>query len=262
MKKINFLVVCSLLATCFLACNDDDETTNPKPVITSFTVESEVGGGNTIALGGMISFEFDAEMQTNDKIESYHLEIHDEPASGLAADEYILIDEEFEVGGLRNTHVHDHVEVPVDANTGKYHFHLTVTSAEGYTETKEMELQIIENKNAPSVSNFSVSKKSGSGDYQVGDIVVISFTAKAVEGNTLKNYHLEIHDEPASGKLEDEFKLVDEDFTTNFEGLTEAVISHEVEVKDGGAKGKYHVHLHVTDNKNNATAKADEITIK
>lgn len=263
MRKLNLIIVAVLItATMFVSCKKEETPTlEPKPVISNFTVGNEVGGGSTLILGGLISFEFNAEMKTGDKLKSYHLEMHDEPASGLAADEYKVIDEEFDVSGLRNTHIHDHIEIPLDANTGNYHFHLTVTSQDGYTTSKETHLSVEENTNAPVISNFSVTNKSGSTDFQVGDILIVSFEASAKNDITLKSYHLEIHDEPVSGELEDEFKLVDDEFTADFANESSVVINKEIEIKQGGTKGKYHVHLHVYDNQNNGAAKADEISI-
>lgn len=264
MKKTNLFKLVPILGILFLfSCeNDKEDNAETKPAITAFSVGNEVGGTESVQLGGIISFEFDAEMKTNDKIISYYLEMHDEPASGLAADEYKIIDKEFEIGGLRNTHVHDHIEVPLEANTGNYHFHLTVTSENGYTSSKEAHLTVVDNNNAPEVSDFTVTNKSGNATINTGDTLIVSFTAKAKSGNTLKEYHLEIHDEPNSGKLEDEFKLVNKTFTADFANLSEATIQHETEVVAGGESGNYHIHLHIFDNENNGVAKVDEITIQ
>ena len=264
MKKLSVFILSAFLAFSFVGCNDDDDNngSESKPVISNFSVESEARGGNTITTGGIISFEFDVNMESSDKLSKYHIEIHDEPESGLAADEYKIIDEDFtDIDGLRNTHIHDHIEVPVEASTGNYHFHLTVTSQEGYTATEEAKLEVVENPNAPSVTDLSITNKNGGTTLSLNDVIVVKFTAEAKNGATLKNYHLEIHDEPASGKIEDEYKLVDDEFSDNFKGKDKTTVSHEITITEKASTGKYHFHLHVYDEKNNGTAKTDELNV-
>lgn len=263
LRTTAFLLLGLGLVTFFSTSCEKDEEVNEKPVITDLKVGHEDGSSDPFNLGGVICLEFNVEMENDDKLKSYHVEIHDEPASGLVADEYKIIDEEFDISGLRNTHIHDHIEIDVEANTGNYHFHLTVTSENGFTSSEEAHLVVIDNPNAPAVSNFSVANKNGGTTYAVGDIIVVSFDAEAKNGATLDNYALEIHDEPDSGLLEDETNLVEEEnFTANFQGLTTANVSQEVEITAGGKiPGHWHIHLHVSDNADNVTAKVDEINI-
>ncbi len=117
------------------------------------------------------------------------------------------------------------------------------------------------NPNAPLVENFSVKNKNGKSTFAKGDTLIVSFKATANGNNTLGKYFLEIHDEPASGKVSDEHKLVDAEFTNNFKALNSTTINHEVIIGNEGSNGKYHVHLHVYDSKNYAIAKTDEITV-
>ena len=65
----------------------------------------------------------------------------------------LLIDGEWEFdsvyiefSGLRNTEFHKHIEVPIDAETGDYHFHFSVTDMEGSQTVFEDEVEILWDK--------------------------------------------------------------------------------------------------------------------
>lgn len=261
MKAIKQLSIAMLTsAAVFSSCSKDEDDTPAEPVITNFSVGAEAGGGKTVNLGGLISYEFDVEASGDDKLAKYHLEMHSEAAT--EADEYKVLDDDItaDFDGLRNTHVHDHAEVSYEAPAGTYHFHLTVTTQGGYTASEEFELEVVSNPAAPKVTDFTVQNMNGGTEYAPGDTVVVSFTATASEG-TLDHYHLEIHDEPASGNVEDETKLVDDEFTANIKGETEAIISHIVAIP-ADAAGAYHVHATISDTKGNGIAKAASFEVK
>jgi hypothetical protein len=121
------------------------------PEITNLTALNHDDNTTIIPRGGIISVNFEAESMSKDKLDYYHIEIHDHPASGLVADEYKIIDESFKnkptFKGLKNANVHEHVTVPMDANLGKYHVVITVVDEYGNsadTEDVNIEITIVE----------------------------------------------------------------------------------------------------------------------
>lgn len=144
--KIKSLFILSAFSAALLfhACSEDDNNGPSKPEVENFVVESE--GGNEITRGGQISYEADVTSTSDAKLDYYHVEIHDEPESGKEADEYKIIDadltEDFE--GLRNTHLHKHIDVPDTANIGSYHFHLMVVDKDGNTNSVEKHIEVVE----------------------------------------------------------------------------------------------------------------------
>ena len=147
MKKYyrSFLLVV-LVSIFFLACNDD-EPTDITPEITNVTAINHHADGATVPLGGTISVNFDAKTRSGERLDFYHLEIHDHPASGLIEDEYKIIDSSFKndstFKGLVNSHVHQHIVVPDTANLGSYHVVVVVVDEAGNSsDTEEMELHI------------------------------------------------------------------------------------------------------------------------
>ena len=76
-------------------------------------------------------------------------EFHDHPASGVVADEYKIIDDQFtdNFKGLKNAHVHKHITVSDTANLGSYHVVVIVVDEDGNssdTETLETHIEIIQ----------------------------------------------------------------------------------------------------------------------
>ncbi len=121
------------------------------PEIKNLTAVNHDDNTTIIPRGGTISVNFEAESMSKDKLDYYHIEIHDHPASGLLEDEYKIIDDSFEneatFKGLKNANVHEHIVVPMDANLGKYHVVITVVDEYGNsadTEDVHVEITIIE----------------------------------------------------------------------------------------------------------------------
>jgi len=121
------------------------------PEISNITAVNHDDNTTIIPRGGIISVNFEAESMSKDKLDFYHIEIHDHPASGLVADEYRIIDDSFKnkptFKGLKNANVHEHILVPANANLGKYHVVITVVDEYGNsadTEDVHVEITIIE----------------------------------------------------------------------------------------------------------------------
>jgi hypothetical protein len=121
------------------------------PEISNIVAKNHDDNTTIIPRGGTISVDFDAESMSKDKLDYYHIEIHDHPTSGLVEDEYRIIDDSFKnkatFKGLWNARVHEHITVPQDANLGKYHVVITVVDEYGNsadTEDVHVEITIVE----------------------------------------------------------------------------------------------------------------------
>lgn len=118
-----------------------------KDTLTISNVEaSNHDGGLEVPIGGTISVDFEA-VAGDARLDFYHIEIHDHPASGLVEDEYKIIDDDFKnistFKGLRNAHVHEHIVVPQNANLGDYHVVIIVVDEEGNSvDTEDLETHI------------------------------------------------------------------------------------------------------------------------
>lgn len=82
-----------------------------------------------------------------------------------------------------------------------------------------------------------------------GDVISINFTATAGDDARLDYYHIEIHNHPESGLVDDEYRIIDETFKNddNFKGLREAGVHEHVTVPDEANLGEYHVVIVVVD---------------
>jgi hypothetical protein len=125
------------------SCDKDDDAT--APVIS----ELEIGLGNSMTgyLGADLHVE--ANIVAPGKIANIRIVIHpdgDEHKSALD----VARSEEWEVdtiytgvyANVKNTTFHEHVDVPVDAIAGDYHFHIYVTDIEGNQTIEEAEISI------------------------------------------------------------------------------------------------------------------------
>jgi hypothetical protein len=135
-KLILILVV--LIAFLYASCENEDEDIQ-KPVISNL----EVGHNDTIHLGEEIHIEF--EVTDDNRMDYYRIVIHSEEEhdhKSLNEGEYWEIDTIFnEISGLRNYTVHhDVILVPENAETGNYHFYLSVVDQAGNVAEVEREL--------------------------------------------------------------------------------------------------------------------------
>lgn len=140
---IKFLSVILTTSILFISCEKEEE----KKLSISNVVAENHDGGTEIPLGGTISVNFTATAGESARLDFYHVEIHDHPASGLVKDEYKIIDDDFKekstFKGLRNANVHEHVIVPDTANLGSYHVVVVVVDEDGNSvDTEDLETHI------------------------------------------------------------------------------------------------------------------------
>lgn len=147
MKKLSICMLMAVMAAAtFSSCTKDD-----RPKIEDIEVTNHDDGTSKVKRGGTISVEFEAIANDDTRLDYYHIEIHDHPASGKIEDEYRIIDDSFKnvatFKGLKNAHVHQHVVVPANANKGSYHVVITVVDEAGNsadTEGGDAHIEVID----------------------------------------------------------------------------------------------------------------------
>ncbi len=127
----------------FNSCKKDDETI-PKPVVDL----TELGYENSKIGYAGTDLHIEAEILAEGKIDKVTIEIHPE-GEHVKSTSMTLHEGEWEVdttytefSGLKNTTFHKHLDIPVHADTGHYHFHFIVTDMEGQQTVVEEELEI------------------------------------------------------------------------------------------------------------------------
>jgi len=125
----------------FYSCEKDV----PKPVVNL----TELGYENSKTGYAGSDLHIEADIVAEGKIDNVKIEIHPEGDHGKGASA-TLHEGEWEVdttytkfSGLKNTTFHEHIDVPVFAEPGDYHFHFIVTDMEGNQTTVEEELEIL-----------------------------------------------------------------------------------------------------------------------
>lgn len=100
----------------------------------------------------------------------------------------------------------------------------------------------------PDIMNMSVGDHDGTTtEIALGGVAVVEFDAVSNSGERLAYYHIEMHDHPESGLIEDEYRIIDEDFEEDFVGLMNAHVHHHVTIPVDAKLGEYHVVVTVVD---------------
>jgi hypothetical protein len=111
-----------------------------------------------------------------------------------------------------------------------------------------------EEKKELSITNVVAENHDGGEEVPHGGTISVNFTATAGDDARLDFYHIEIHDHPESGLIEDEYRIIDEDFKekSTFKGLRNANVHEHISVADTANLGKYHVVIVVVDEAGNS----------
>jgi hypothetical protein len=106
-----------------------------------------------------------------------------------------------------------------------------------------------EKKTELNISNVIAENHEGGAEIEPGGTISVNFTATAGEDARLDFYHIEIHDHPETGLIDDEYKIIDDDFKdkSTFKGLRNANVHEHVPVPDSANLGSYHVVIVVVD---------------
>ncbi len=248
-KFISFILFVTLISiTVFTSCEDDDELSKPEINMLELGLED-----SHVAYQGA-DFHIEAEIVAEGKIDYIMVEIHPE---GEEEEELGHEHEEWEFDsiytegftGLKNATFHKHIDIDATAEAGEYHFHFIVVDMEGNQVTYEGDIEIQE-----AISNINVLNLSVNGDEhdvsKASGSFIISFDA-STESGTLASYSIEVHNHPASGLEEDEFKIIDNEFTDSFSGLTSASVSNTITIDAAAPLGEYHVEIVIVDSEAN-----------
>jgi len=106
-----------------------------------------------------------------------------------------------------------------------------------------------------SITNIVAKNHDGdSNEVPRGGTIMLNFTATAGDDARLDYYHIELHDHPESGLIEDEYRIIDETFSDEptFKGLRNADVHQHIPVPDTANLGEYHVVIVVVDEDGNS----------
>lgn len=144
MNTKDFLIAISFATgLLYTSCKKNDSPI-PKPVVNLI----ELGYQNSkIAYAGT-DLHIEAEIVAEGKIDKVAIEIHPESEHNKSTMANLHIGK-WEVdttytkfSGLKNTAFHEHIDIPVYAETGHYHLHFIVTDMEGNQTIVEEELEV------------------------------------------------------------------------------------------------------------------------
>lgn len=160
----------------FTSCEKDDET-NPKPVITL----TELGYENSKIGYAGTDLHIEAEIVAEGKIDKVTIEIHPEGEHEEKSSSIALHEGEWEVdstftefSGLKNTTFHKHIDIPVNAEVGHYHFHFIVTDMDGQQTTVEEELEIQQPDDATAPEITISNSPTNNQEFNNGETISIS----------------------------------------------------------------------------------------
>jgi hypothetical protein len=175
MRTKHFLTaIILLLGVTFMSCEKDE---GAKPEILNFELGYENSGIGY--LGSDLHIE--AEIIAEGKIDRVIIEIHHEGEHGKKTLSIVLDEHEWEVDttytkfyGLKNTNFHEHIDIPLWAEAGEYHFHMKVVDLEGNQTEKETELEIMapEDSVPPTITINSAPRENQS--YTNGETISIA----------------------------------------------------------------------------------------
>jgi hypothetical protein len=132
--KNNLLGILAGMITLLLIIGGCAKDEIPKPVITLH----ELGLNNSAICHPGEELHIDAEIVAEGKIDVVVVEIHYEGTG----DGWEFQQNFTEYTGLKNIDFHKHIDVPVDALPGDYHFHMKVTDMQGNMVQKEAEIEV------------------------------------------------------------------------------------------------------------------------
>ena len=141
------VVLFAVLLTGIIGCNKDNDQETPKPVIQKF----ELGYENSKTFVRGEDLHMDVEIVAEGKIRDIIVEIHHEGDHGQKS-VFLLSDFEWEFdsvytikySGAINVDFHEHIEVPLEAETGDYHFYFSVTDMLGQRTSVEDEFEVMD----------------------------------------------------------------------------------------------------------------------
>ncbi|MET4546812.1 hypothetical protein ABIE26_004150 [Pedobacter africanus] len=145
MKTSNIILAFLLFAGTFTACKKEKTAEPVKAIPTATNVE--IGSGNKQALRGR-DFHFNADVTAADRIKDVQVKILQK--SGLQYNAVWKFELNWaEYSGVKNTNVHKHFTIPLEAPEGKYDFCFIVLDENGTKLEIKEDLNIIDPANMP-----------------------------------------------------------------------------------------------------------------
>ncbi len=124
------------------SCKKDDPIID-KPVISNY----ELGYSNNKTAYPGSDLHIEADVVATGKIQSIRVWIHLEEAakSGDSKDdtEWSVDTVYTKFSGLKNSNFHEHLDIPISATLGIYHFHFSITDMEGNVTEMEDDLNVV-----------------------------------------------------------------------------------------------------------------------
>lgn len=145
---ILFTVSIIVIANFTISCKKEAEIAAP-----SISIQ-ELGYQNTKRAFRGNDLHIEAYLLAEGKIANVMIELHPESGHLKQVDNLLSpLSWEFDSTytgkyyGIKNTDFHEHIEIPLSADTGHYHFHFSVTDMEGNRTTFEDEVHVIDSLN-------------------------------------------------------------------------------------------------------------------
>lgn len=113
------------------SCNKEEDIAKPQITLTELGLDNSKIG----YIGSDLHVE--ADLIAEGKIKNVNIIIHPEDSATWEFDSVYT-----KFAGLKNATFHEHIEIPMSAEAGNYHFHLVVTDNEGNQTTAESELEL------------------------------------------------------------------------------------------------------------------------
>lgn len=109
----------------FSACKKDDvDSTKPEIVINEPEEEEQFAPGSELHL--------DVDFTDNESLNQYKVDIHSaEGHIHKSTAEKWVFEQTYDLGGLKNKHVHEHIDIPATIDTGDYHIVVYCTDKAG-----------------------------------------------------------------------------------------------------------------------------------
>jgi hypothetical protein len=178
MNKHIFIFLAALAFVMVItSCNKEDDFA--VPVISDVEIGYENG---KIAYRGS-ELHVEANIVAEGRIDRILVEIHPEGDHDHKSGKQISHDDEWEFeytwtefNGLKNTNFHEHIDIPVSAEPGDYHFHFEVIDMQGNVTEFEAELEVRnpENTTAPLIT--ITSAPADGEEFHTGETISISGT--------------------------------------------------------------------------------------
>ncbi len=223
MKTNRFFALILVLVAFATACKKD-----PKAPAAPSISGLEVGINNNGKVFPGNDLHLEAEITAPGLIQEVKVKIHGETGGGWTFEK--VYTDGFK--GLKNSTLHEHIDVPESAALGKYHLHLTVTDQWGQVTEEEADLEITIDPDAPTVKNFKVSLNAAGNDLHAeADLAAPQLIAKveALIKNSSWQKSFEYTDATMVGKNAFHF--------------------HKHMAVGDAPAGHYHIHLKVIDQK-------------